>query len=70
MSSANDKIMDLEIQVAHQSHTIEELSDEVARQGRVIDSLERRVAMLMEKSRDMDARLGDVPDADQRPPHY
>ncbi len=70
MPGTNDKIVDLEIQVAHQSHTIEDLSDELARQGRVIDALERRVAMLIEKSRDMDARLGDAPEADQRPPHY
>ena len=61
----------LESRIAHLMRGIEDLSDVVAAQGREIDVLTRRVAMLMarEAEREADGE-GGVPLADQRPPHW
>ncbi len=64
------RLTDLEVQATHQARVIEELSDELARQGKVIDGLEARIAALITKAHDVDARLGDIPAADERPPHW
>ena len=61
----------LESRIAHLIRAVEDLSDVVAAQGREIDVLTRRVAMLMarEAEREADGE-GGVPLADQRPPHW
>ena len=62
---------DLEEHVAHLLRTVEELSDEVARQGKALDIAERRIAMLMERLAEAEiAEGGSVPLVDQRPPHW
>ncbi|RPE67249.1 SlyX protein [Pacificibacter maritimus] len=65
------RLMDLEEQVAHLTKTVEELSDIVARQEKVIEVSTRRLTMLMQREagREADAS-GTVPLADQRPPHW
>lgn len=65
------RIMALEERVAELLVTVEELSDMVATQGREIDVLTRRLAMLMQREaeREYDAG-GSVPLADQKPPHW
>lgn len=61
----------LETRIAHLLRAVDDLSDVVAAQGREIDLLTRRVAMLMarEAERAADGE-GAVPLADQRPPHW
>jgi len=61
----------LESRIAHLLRAVDELSDMVAVQGREIDLLTRRVAMLMarEAEREADGE-GSVSLADQRPPHW
>ncbi len=61
----------LESRIAHLMRAVDDLSDVVAAQGREIDLLTRRVAMLMarEAEREADGE-GSVPLADQRPPHW
>ena len=60
-----------ESRIAHLMRAVDDLSDVVAAQGREIDLLTRRVAMLMarEAEREADGE-GSVPLADQRPPHW
>ena len=61
----------LEERVAHLMRVVEDLSDEVARQGKALDVAERRIAMLMERLAEAEmAEGGSVPLADQRPPHW
>lgn len=61
----------LEEKIAHLSRTVEELSDIVAAQQSEIDTLTRRVQMLMrrEAERESDGG-GGVVLGDERPPHY
>ncbi|WP_424987867.1 SlyX family protein [Microbulbifer sp. S227A] len=61
----------LEEKLAHLLRTVDELSDVVARQQREIDTLTRRVHMLMQREGEREAeRGGGVIIADERPPHY
>jgi SlyX protein len=65
------RITELEELVAHLTRTVEDLSDVAARQDRIIDQLERRVAMLMEREAVREVETGDgIPLADQKPPHW
>ena len=60
----------LEEQVAHQQTVIDDLSDMVRRQGLQIERLERRVAMLIERSATAEAEGGSHVFTDPPPPHY
>lgn len=65
------RITQLEEVVAHQSASIEDLSDIVARQDRELAVLARRIEMLMQREAAREAEGGgSVPLADQRPPHW
>ncbi|MGR3616429.1 MAG: SlyX family protein [Paracoccaceae bacterium] len=61
----------LEEKIAHLTRTVEEMSDVVARQQVEIDTLTRRVEMLMQReaTREQDGS-GGVVLGDERPPHY
>lgn len=57
--------------IAHLERTVDELSDELARQGRQMALLERQLRLLMEREADRAAEdAPGVPLADQRPPHW
>lgn len=61
----------IEEQLAHTTRTVEELSDVVARQAVEIERLTRAVKMLMEREAEREfAAGGQIPLADQRPPHW
>jgi SlyX protein len=59
----------LEEKIAHLIRAVEDLSDVVTRQAREIDTLTRRVAMLLEREADREA-MGEAPLANQKPPHW
>lgn len=60
-----------EEQIAHLTKAVDDLSDVIAAQGREIDLLTRRVAMLMNREAEREAdQGGTVPLADQKPPHW
>lgn len=62
---------DLEERIAHLTRMVEDLSEVVVAQGREVDSLTRRVAMLMGREAEREAEGGGaVVLADQRPPHW
>ncbi len=68
MSTSTER---LEEQIAHLTRTVDDLSDVVARQGREIDVLTRRVEMLLRREAEREADSGaGIPLADQRPPHW
>ena len=68
---SEEKLINLEVEIAHQSHKVEELSDVVANQAREIDVLTRRVRLLMERLAEQDLATGSsVPLSDQKPPHW
>lgn len=69
MSSNDSRLTDLEIRIAHQDRTIEELSDVVAAQARSIDMLMERVRRLTERIRELEAWRPSPAD-DKPPPHY
>ncbi len=68
---SDNRIDELEIQLAHLARTVEELSDVVAGQASEIGVLTRRVRMLMERVAEDDLASGDsAPLSDQKPPHW
>ena len=61
----------LEEKVAHLLRAVEDLSDVIARQEGEIETLNRRVALLMQREAQRDHDSGEgVPLADQVPPHW
>ncbi|SEO30545.1 SlyX protein [Gemmobacter aquatilis] len=65
-----ERITAAEEQIAHLVRVVEDLSDVVARQGREIDLLLRRVGLLMEREAEREAMGSSIPLADQKPPHW
>ena len=67
-------MMELEERIDHLIRAVDELSDVVARQAGEIDTLTRRVAMLLLREAEREAQegegLGAIPLADQKPPHW
>jgi SlyX protein len=59
-----------EIQIAHLSRTVEELSDVVAAQADRLDALTRRTRAMLEREAEREAQGGHAPPADQKPPHW
>jgi len=70
MSQSDARLTELEIQISHQSKTIDELSDMVAQQGDQLAKLGRRVTLLLENAADAQTGAGGVMLADQKPPHW
>ncbi len=63
------RLTDLEIQLAHQSSTIDELNDTIIKQWNLIDRLTRKVNQLSERMEIVeDAAAPET--AVTKPPHY
>jgi SlyX protein len=57
--------------LAYLERTVEELSDVVAGQAKVLDVTERRIEALMRRAAESELDAGGTaPLADQRPPHW
>ncbi len=65
-----DRLQTAEEQIAHLIRVTDDLSDMVARQGREIDALTRRVALLTAREAERQADGGGGPPAAEKPPHY
>ncbi len=63
------RIIDLEIHVAHQSDTIDSLNSVVTQQGQIIDRLVNSIRQMKDQVLDLQDLLDQVPE-NQRPPHY
>jgi SlyX protein len=69
MSTLDPRVVELEIQIAHQNRTIEELSAEMARQGGEIDRLQKTLKALAERFLALEEVATPRPEI-TRPPHY
>ncbi|KAB0682718.1 SlyX family protein [Aureimonas leprariae] len=65
---SDERIRHLEETIAHQSIAIEDLSEEVRRQGLLIDELQRSIRLLAERFASVEAALP-APEI-TKPPHY
>lgn len=66
--SQEDRLVDIEIKIAHQEDLVETLNQTIYRQGRRIDQLEAMVAALADHIRTLQSsRQGPV---NEKPPHY
>jgi len=66
--SDEDRVIDIEIKLAHQENLVESLNQTIYEQGRRIDQLEAMVAKLAEHIRTLrDAGQGPL---NEKPPHY
>ena len=64
------RLDELEIRVAHQDQTIEDLNAAVTAQWKLIDRLERQVARLSERVADSELSAGEATPVNRPPPHY
>lgn len=69
MSDEQSRITTLEETVAHQAKTIEELSDQLAEQWKVVDQTRQKLDRLAERFLTLEEQSLDAP-AITRPPHY
>ena len=65
---SDDRLTALEELTAHQSKTIDELSEQLTEQWKVIDRMKRMLERLGERLENLDAGTGEVPVT--KPPHY
>ncbi|WP_137129615.1 SlyX family protein [Rhizobium sp. FY34] len=65
----SDRILKLEEIVAHQAKTIDELSEQIAEQWRVVEQARAKLDRLTERFLSLEESSLDAP-AITRPPHY
>jgi SlyX protein len=64
-------MLDIEEKLAHLTRTVDDLNEIVARQQDEVDTLTRRVHMLMQREGEREAQdSGGIVIGDERPPHY
>ena len=64
------RIDELEIRIAHQDQTIEDLNAAITAQWTLIERLERQVERLAERGADAEQSAGPAAPGDRPPPHY
>lgn len=65
------RVTELETRLAFQDDTLQQLSDELLAQGRLIERLQRQVAALAARQAELAGQIGTVPGEDEAPPpHY
>ncbi|AYG67460.1 MULTISPECIES: SlyX family protein [unclassified Rhizobium] len=69
MSDEQSRITKLEETVAHQAKTIEELSDQIAEQWKVVEQTRQKLDRLTERFLTLEEQSLDAP-AITKPPHY
>ncbi|MBB4183518.1 SlyX family protein [Sinorhizobium terangae] len=69
MSDADDRITRLEEMVAHQTKVIEELSDQLAEQWKVVEQARAKLDRLTERFLSLEEQTRDAIPV-TRPPHY
>ena len=67
---AEDRIDNVEAKVAYLEDANETLSGEVAAQLRMIESLESRLTLALERIGELESGPADEPRGDEPPPHY
>ena len=65
----NDQLIDLEAQLAHQTRTIDDLSDSLSKQWDLVEKLERKLSVLTERFLALEQSTGEAPE-NTKPPHW
>ena len=68
--SAEERFVDIEIKLAHQEDTVEQLNQAVYQQGRRIDQLEAMVSQLADHIRNNAQSGPNLGAGGEKPPHY
>nr|WP_290754909.1 SlyX family protein [Henriciella sp.] len=69
-SSTSSRLDELEIRIAHQDQTIEDLNAAITAQWKLIDRLERQVVRLAERVADSEQAVSEAAPVNRPPPHY
>ncbi len=69
MSTDQDRLLKLEETVAHQSRVIEELSDQISEQWKVVEQMRSKLDRLVERFVNLEEQALEAP-AITKPPHY
>lgn len=70
-SQRHDRMMELEIQLAHVQRLYEQLNEVVTAQSLEMNRMERRIAQLQIQLKDLKAKPLPASDPlDEKPPHY
>lgn len=69
MADDDERIMRLEELAAHQAKVIDELSDQLADQWRIVEQMRTKLDRLVERFQAIEESSLDAP-ANTRPPHY
>ncbi|HCX66251.1 SlyX family protein [Parvibaculum sp.] len=64
------RIDELEIRVAHQDRTMEELNEMFAAQWHTIDDMARKISFLENRLQSLEQNADTPPSAEPPPPHY
>lgn len=65
-----DRIEKLEMKIAYQEDTIQQMSNELYKERQDREKLQRNFEALKKKFQEMAENAGHTAPADQRPPHY
>ena len=66
----DDRIVDIEIKLAHQEHTLSALNEALTKQQEQISRLEALCRSLAERIRALSEPDPENDESDERPPHY
>lgn len=69
-SALEDRVIELEIRLAHHERMAEEISDVMAQHARTIDLLTAQIRHLRERIGEVEAGSGTSPQDEKPPPHY
>ena len=69
MSDSEDRLIALEEMAAHQAKTIDELSDQLTQQWKLVEQMKRTIERLSERLLGLEEQTIEAP-ANTRPPHY
>jgi len=70
MPDRDNRLVEIEIALAHQQHVLEELSDLIRAQADRLDGLGRAAEALGRGLASLEDGAGAPPRADRRPPHW
>ena len=65
-----ERLTEIEIRLTHFEHTIDELSDVIARQDQTMDLMAQQIRRLQERLREMASGWQPSPQDEKPPPHY
>ncbi|HYD81993.1 MAG TPA: SlyX family protein [Paucimonas sp.] len=67
---SDERLIDLEIKIAHQDHLLDVLNKTVYEQQKKIDDLERLCTELARRLKDIASNANERMPANEKPPHY